>query len=277
MGGFLRCIDAFCYHLGGPLEAGDIEDIGGTACVRCPLHGKRFSLSTGLELNGRTGEPVCPDRQQRCHAASVDAEGVVWVEVDNAPSAVPSDRVNCSHVRRATPSHEASTSATAAPPSPLMPLGADAPRIPLVPSPADALRLRSAALPSPFFPPLQNVCPAVLLPFAGDKPIPSPPPPDRSTLHMSGVASSNLLKTAGFRARKTAATGAVLQKPVTPPVAAGAADAAKRSAMRQLNQGYVQQDIRTALQRGSAPPAPLLADSTARALRFDDEAMAMEF
>ncbi|GFE53654.1 Rieske domain-containing protein [Babesia ovis] len=42
-------LDANCYHSAGPLEkhTGDIEDINGEPCVRCPLHQYIISLSSG--------------------------------------------------------------------------------------------------------------------------------------------------------------------------------------------------------------------------------------
>lgn len=37
-GGAVYATDAHCFHMGGNLWEGDIEDIGGHACVICPLH-----------------------------------------------------------------------------------------------------------------------------------------------------------------------------------------------------------------------------------------------
>ena len=37
-GGQLFATDAHCFHMGGNLWEGDIEDVGGHACVVCPLH-----------------------------------------------------------------------------------------------------------------------------------------------------------------------------------------------------------------------------------------------
>ena len=36
--GKLYCIDSTCYHNGGPLAMGDIEDVDGEACIICPWH-----------------------------------------------------------------------------------------------------------------------------------------------------------------------------------------------------------------------------------------------
>lgn len=37
--------DAHCFHMGGNLWEGDIEDVGGHACVVCPLH--RYKVRCG--------------------------------------------------------------------------------------------------------------------------------------------------------------------------------------------------------------------------------------
>ena len=36
--GALFCIDSICYHAGGPLALGDIEDLDGKPVVKCPWH-----------------------------------------------------------------------------------------------------------------------------------------------------------------------------------------------------------------------------------------------
>jgi nitrite reductase (NADH) small subunit len=43
-----RAVDAACPHASGPLADGIVAD----SCVTCPLHGRRFDLSTGEALNG---------------------------------------------------------------------------------------------------------------------------------------------------------------------------------------------------------------------------------
>lgn len=37
----LYAVDSHCYHMGGDLEEGDIEDVDQHACVVCPLHRHR--------------------------------------------------------------------------------------------------------------------------------------------------------------------------------------------------------------------------------------------
>lgn len=36
--GQLACIVSICFHAGGPLGVGDIEDVGGRPCLSCPWH-----------------------------------------------------------------------------------------------------------------------------------------------------------------------------------------------------------------------------------------------
>lgn len=46
------CVDAKCPHKGGPLAAGDIEDIAGKHHVICPWHRWTFNLETGDGARG---------------------------------------------------------------------------------------------------------------------------------------------------------------------------------------------------------------------------------
>jgi nitrite reductase/ring-hydroxylating ferredoxin subunit len=47
-GGVLRAFDSICYHAGGPLGIGDIEEIGeGIKCIKCPWHAYLIDLETG--------------------------------------------------------------------------------------------------------------------------------------------------------------------------------------------------------------------------------------
>eukprot|EP00927_Polykrikos_kofoidii_P032307 TRINITY_DN27569_c0_g1_i1.p1 TRINITY_DN27569_c0_g1~~TRINITY_DN27569_c0_g1_i1.p1 ORF type:complete len:354 (+),score=43.22 TRINITY_DN27569_c0_g1_i1:162-1223(+) len=47
--GAWRAIDAICYHAGGPLGIGDIEEVGDSRrnCIRCPWHHYLIDLETG--------------------------------------------------------------------------------------------------------------------------------------------------------------------------------------------------------------------------------------
>jgi nitrite reductase (NADH) small subunit len=54
--GGVYATQAACPHRGGPLADGII---GGTTVI-CPLHGKRFDLTTGQERTGQTAAAECP-------------------------------------------------------------------------------------------------------------------------------------------------------------------------------------------------------------------------
>jgi len=43
----LHCIDSTCYHTGGPLGNGDIEEVNGEACIVCPWHMYQIALQDG--------------------------------------------------------------------------------------------------------------------------------------------------------------------------------------------------------------------------------------
>ncbi|XP_074640494.1 Rieske domain-containing protein-like isoform X2 [Tubulanus polymorphus] len=45
--GDIYAMDSLCYHTGGPLVDGDIEDINGTTCIVCPWHKYKISLKEG--------------------------------------------------------------------------------------------------------------------------------------------------------------------------------------------------------------------------------------
>ena len=41
-GGNIYALDSACFHMGGPVgEAGDIEELAGSACIVCPWHGRK--------------------------------------------------------------------------------------------------------------------------------------------------------------------------------------------------------------------------------------------
>ncbi len=45
-------IDSRCSHEGGPLEQGDIEDLGNKLVVVCPWHSFDFDLKNGTSSTG---------------------------------------------------------------------------------------------------------------------------------------------------------------------------------------------------------------------------------
>eukprot|EP01065_Artemidia_motanka_P002043 TRINITY_DN1093_c0_g1_i1.p1 TRINITY_DN1093_c0_g1~~TRINITY_DN1093_c0_g1_i1.p1 ORF type:complete len:455 (+),score=130.75 TRINITY_DN1093_c0_g1_i1:61-1365(+) len=84
-GGEMHCIDATCYHFGGPLALADIEDVGEYGpCITCPWHHYVISLRTGkkLMLNLQGGYYQSEVQRQRIHRAEA-RDGDVWVTLDD--------------------------------------------------------------------------------------------------------------------------------------------------------------------------------------------------
>ena len=86
-------LDAVCYHMGGPLIEGDIEELLGSAHVVCPWHRYRISIETGEGAYQVTpGQWKSKGAQrQRTHNVRV-LDGSVYVRVgSSAEGKVESD------------------------------------------------------------------------------------------------------------------------------------------------------------------------------------------
>lgn len=91
--GELFSFDSTCYHAGGPLGLGDIEDIQGEDCIVCPWHTYQVSLRTGAKLYQAL--EMGPDKKlvpsgwkrkehaQRVHAVELRKDGV-YVTLDKS-------------------------------------------------------------------------------------------------------------------------------------------------------------------------------------------------
>ncbi len=74
----IYCIDQACYHHGGPLATGDIEDFGGKIVISCPWHNYKIALENGeglymgLEMENMK-QPVLKSKgiKQRTHAVKI--------------------------------------------------------------------------------------------------------------------------------------------------------------------------------------------------------------
>ncbi|XP_009903747.1 Rieske domain-containing protein [Dryobates pubescens] len=84
--GKFHALDSRCYHEGGPLPRGEIEDIDGQACIVCPWHKYKITLETGEGLYEGVN-PLEPSPRpkwlsmgvkQRIHQVTV-ANGKVYV------------------------------------------------------------------------------------------------------------------------------------------------------------------------------------------------------
>lgn len=101
--GKLYCIDSVCFHAGGPLTLGDIEEINGHICLVCPWHCYQISLGTGEKFyqEATTG----PDdklqaggwksvgQRQRTHAVE-ERESGLYVSL-NTEGQMQSDEFAC--------------------------------------------------------------------------------------------------------------------------------------------------------------------------------------
>lgn len=102
-GGALHALDTICYHAGGNLMVGDIEEAGGHACITCPLHSYKVTLATGEKLYRATemqdGKLVpigwrSAGRRQRVHGV-VERGGDVFVRLSTDPAPLESDKYAC--------------------------------------------------------------------------------------------------------------------------------------------------------------------------------------
>ncbi|XP_071825940.1 uncharacterized protein HI_0077-like [Apostichopus japonicus] len=66
-------MDASCPHAGGPMDLGDIEDIGGRISIVCPWHGYSFNLEDGSSPTGL---------QQQMYTVKV-LEGKIYVNTSS--------------------------------------------------------------------------------------------------------------------------------------------------------------------------------------------------
>ncbi|KAL3150714.1 hypothetical protein ABBQ32_000501 [Trebouxia sp. C0010 RCD-2024] len=89
--GKVYAIDTACFHQGGPLGTeGDIEDINGVACLRCPWHGYKVNLDSGGQVQTSLSGQVCEQHgKQRTHNVYDGQDGHYWVDivVDSIPAA----------------------------------------------------------------------------------------------------------------------------------------------------------------------------------------------
>ncbi|KAL6763417.1 Rieske [2Fe-2S] iron-sulfur domain-containing protein [Haematococcus lacustris] len=97
--GKVLCIDAVCFHAGGPLGIGDIEEVNGRACLVCPWHYYKIDIESGDKYyqkmsfqNGKMveGDWVSNGVKQRTHKVT-EQDGAIYVRLSTAPAVVESD------------------------------------------------------------------------------------------------------------------------------------------------------------------------------------------
>ncbi|XP_020793919.2 Rieske domain-containing protein isoform X2 [Boleophthalmus pectinirostris] len=98
--GQLYAMDMRCYHAGGVLQHGDIEEFNGRLCIVCPWHKYKITLAEGEGLYQAVKDPtVRPLRtewrskgvKQRVHQVT-EVRGHVYVTLNTCAEDVESDR-----------------------------------------------------------------------------------------------------------------------------------------------------------------------------------------
>uniref|UniRef100_A0A672Q9X0 Rieske domain-containing protein n=1 Tax=Sinocyclocheilus grahami TaxID=75366 RepID=A0A672Q9X0_SINGR len=82
--GDFYAIDVRCYHSGGPLQEGDIEDFDGRPSIECPWHKYKITLAEGESLYQAVDPSVKPLKptwcskgvKQRVHTVTLSNEDV---------------------------------------------------------------------------------------------------------------------------------------------------------------------------------------------------------
>ncbi|CAL8248555.1 unnamed protein product [Merluccius merluccius] len=97
--GELHAMDLRCYHAGGPLLNGDIEEFNGQSCIVCPWHKYKITLAEGEALYQAVDNPtLTPLRtrwcskgvKQRVHKVTV-VNGNVYVTLNDSSEVIESD------------------------------------------------------------------------------------------------------------------------------------------------------------------------------------------
>ncbi|KAM4578994.1 Rieske domain-containing protein-like isoform 1-T3 [Fundulus diaphanus] len=97
--GQLYALDMRCYHAGGPLQNGDIEEFNGRLCIVCPWHKYKITLAEGEGLYQAVDDPtVRPLKthwrskgvKQRIHKVT-EVSGDVYITLNDSSEAIESD------------------------------------------------------------------------------------------------------------------------------------------------------------------------------------------
>ncbi|XP_069483751.1 Rieske domain-containing protein isoform X2 [Ambystoma mexicanum] len=106
--GKFYAMDLHCYHAGGPLHLGDIEDINGQPCIVCPWHKYKIALATG-EGFYQSVDPKTPSAKpqwctkgvkQRTHVVTV-RNGSVYVTLSDLVNSYESDYYSTEKYKKA--------------------------------------------------------------------------------------------------------------------------------------------------------------------------------
>ncbi|CAI5650194.1 unnamed protein product [Oreochromis niloticus] len=108
--GQLYAMDVRCYHSGGALQYGDIEEFNGRLCIVCPWHKYKITLAEGESLYQAVDDPTAkPLRtywrskgvKQRVHKVT-EVSGDVYVMLNDSGEAIESDVYQTEKYRRAS-------------------------------------------------------------------------------------------------------------------------------------------------------------------------------
>ncbi|XP_071789502.1 Rieske domain-containing protein-like [Asterias amurensis] len=91
-------LDFHCYHAGGPLDVGNIEEVNGVSCVVCPWHKYKISLGSGegfyqsIDPHDRKKPPCWKSKgvKQRTHHIEVRGQ-TVYVKLSTSKTELESD------------------------------------------------------------------------------------------------------------------------------------------------------------------------------------------
>ncbi|XP_003973641.1 Rieske domain-containing protein [Takifugu rubripes] len=96
--GVFYALDCYCYHSGGNLQNGDIEELGSRLCITCPKHKYKISLAEGEGMFKGTDPTVKPPVakwytkgvKQRVHAVT-ETNGDVYITLSDDRCYIESD------------------------------------------------------------------------------------------------------------------------------------------------------------------------------------------
>ncbi|XP_072243069.1 Rieske domain-containing protein [Leuresthes tenuis] len=97
--GQLHAMDTRCYHSGGALQNGDIEEFNGRLCIVCPWHKYKITLAEGEGLYQAVENPTAKPLKtqwrskgvkQRIHKVT-EVGGDVYVTLNDSSETIESD------------------------------------------------------------------------------------------------------------------------------------------------------------------------------------------
>ncbi|XP_034152160.1 Rieske domain-containing protein-like isoform X2 [Esox lucius] len=91
-------MDMRCYHSGGPLQEGDIEEFDGRICIVCPWHKYKITLAEGKGLYQAVNPSATPPKptwrskgvKQRVHKVT-EVNKNVYVTINDSLDPIDSD------------------------------------------------------------------------------------------------------------------------------------------------------------------------------------------